>query len=165
MCLRQFCIFCALFDRQQGDLGVIHGFSAFKDDLSLFFACELQFFVVWCSGGKTIQGWICDWSDRAIGGLHYAGGVAHDHIGLDVMPRQSELRWWRHGTRVWGSVVKNGISDHLRQALLSASSGLALRDTEDRGRPGRGLNKRGRWCAVVGRGEDKCRVCAGGGKQ
>ena len=116
-------------------------------------------------GRENDPGLICDWSDRAIGGLHYAGGVAHDHIGLDVMPRQSELRWWRHGTRVWGSVVKNGISDHLRQALLSASSGLALRDTEDRGCPGRGLNKRGRWCAVVGRGEDKCRVCAGGGKQ
>ena len=127
-----------------------------------FLRVNCSFLFVWCSGGKTIQGWIRDWSDRAIGGLHYAGGVAHDHIGLDVMPRQSALRWWRHGTRVWGSVVKNGISDHLRQALLSASSGLALRDTEDRGRPGRGLNKRGRWCAVVGRGEDKCRVCAGG---
>ena len=47
---------------------IFMAFAAFKVGLSLFFACELQFFVVWCSGGKTIQGWICDWSDRAIGG-------------------------------------------------------------------------------------------------
>jgi hypothetical protein len=115
-------------------------------------------------GRENDPGLICDWSDRAIGGLHYAGGVAHDHIGLDVMPRQSELRWWRHGTRVWGSVVKNGISDHLRQALLSASSGLALRDTEDRGRPGRGSrigDTAGTKIGVAGRGVTLDRHAAG----